>query len=475
MAESSVLAIALDRAYSVFCSLNNFGDGVEHGIVREGNCELLFDDLGEKLSELQDAIQEPPDGFAEVAAKLKGLDAIIQVPRDGEQRSSRSQFEDCALASADVESGFLAIREAMMRCPESLAAHPDRFFTSLDRYPATTCGNLGFLEDVLDEVRYAIEAKQQRLEREYSKETLNKMVDGVKWSEARLRITLLGQLPQKIVKPVADILRRELTVGTIEQIDELLGPAVGGLRNAYERVHHDWDANADHGTKEDVEASSDDSADQSRGKADNHRSQTVSSQKETRQDRLVVSDEGTVADLDVAILASGDDPERIPEWGEIRHFLRQRFGEDRSDADLWERFTDWLTAAHRLSPEDYLPLPLNHIRNLLTAEKKSKRSTVKNEARDKLVSALTDHHKYANGGCLNLEPIGNNELARKADVSQGSASQFFKKQFGGHPKYKRLCQDPKKLVAALKLLNQEYSPMLLYGADPHGEDNQDDE
>ena len=55
-----------------------------------------------------------------------------------------------------------------------------------------------------------------------------------------------------------------------------------------------------------------------------------------------------------------------------------------------------------------------------------KRSTERNEGRAKLISALTAHHKYKNGSCLNLVFIGNNELARLAAVQKSTASEFFK-------------------------------------------------
>ena len=100
---------------------------------------------------------------------------------------------------------------------------------------------------------------------------------------------------------------------------------------------------------------------------------------------------------------------------------------------------------------------------------KTKRSTERGEGRAKLVAALTKHHKYADGSCLNLEYIGNNELARLADVSESTASEFFKKQFGGHSKYRAICTDAKNLVTALKLLNQEFAPHHLFGAKPPGE------
>jgi hypothetical protein len=62
---------------------------------------------------------------------------------------------------------------------------------------------------------------------------------------------------------------------------------------------------------------------------------------------------------------------------------------------------------------------------------KTKRSTERGEARMKLIAALTKHHKYADGGCLNLEPVGNNDLARMAKVAPSSASQFFDRELQG--------------------------------------------
>ena len=110
-----------------------------------------------------------------------------------------------------------------------------------------------------------------------------------------------------------------------------------------------------------------------------------------------------------------------------------------------------------------------------TTPTKAKRSTEKGEGQAKLIAALTKHHKYADGSCLNLEPVGNNELARLAEVSESTASAFFNKQFGGHTKYRAICSDATRLIAALKLLNQEFSPHHLFGAKPPGEDEREDE
>jgi hypothetical protein len=93
-----------------------------------------------------------------------------------------------------------------------------------------------------------------------------------------------------------------------------------------------------------------------------------------------------------------------------------------------------------------------------------KRSTERGEGRLKLIAALTKHHQYADGGCLNLEPVGCNELAKAAGVSPSTASAFFNDKFQGHTKYKALCRDAGKLTTALKLLNDEFAPYYLLGA-----------
>jgi hypothetical protein len=102
--------------------------------------------------------------------------------------------------------------------------------------------------------------------------------------------------------------------------------------------------------------------------------------------------------------------------------------------------------------------------------KKPKRSTARGEGRAKLIAALTAHHQYKDGGCLNTGQIGVNELARQAEVAPSTASAFFEKEFKGHDRYRALCvRCASELAAALKLLNDEYSPHHLYGANPPGE------
>lgn len=104
-----------------------------------------------------------------------------------------------------------------------------------------------------------------------------------------------------------------------------------------------------------------------------------------------------------------------------------------------------------------------------------KRSTRRGDGKSKLIAALTNHHRYMDGSTLNQEPIGNNELAKAAEVSSSTASAFFNNEFGSHAKYKALCRDQGRLLAALRLLNNEFAPRELSGRRPSKEDNRDDE
>jgi hypothetical protein len=101
---------------------------------------------------------------------------------------------------------------------------------------------------------------------------------------------------------------------------------------------------------------------------------------------------------------------------------------------------------------------------------KTKRSTTRGSARAKIIGYLNKHHKYTDGAVLNKEPIQCNELARKADVANASASRFFEKYFGGHEKYMAMCRrNSADLETSLKLLNVDFPPHLLYGRTPPGE------
>ena len=152
----------------------------------------------------------------------------------------------------------------------------------------------------------------------------------------------------------------------------------------------------------------------------------------------------------------------------------------KAQEELW-RIRDWV---EEVAPEGNASTgeDSNHDRSdqptQITEDGNSshKRSTEKNEARIKIISGLTKHHGYQNGSCSNSEPVVGNQLARDVEVSNGSVSNFFKKEFGGHSKYRAVCHHSQKLVGALKLLNNEYTPNILFGRNPPNEgDAHDDE
>jgi hypothetical protein len=97
------------------------------------------------------------------------------------------------------------------------------------------------------------------------------------------------------------------------------------------------------------------------------------------------------------------------------------------------------------------------------ARRGRKWSTDRGEAEAKLIAALLMHHRYDNGWFENDEPIGVNELARRADVSKSTASLFLHNMFGSHARYKRVCQDKAKLRLLLRELNGEHPICHLLG------------
>lgn len=106
-------------------------------------------------------------------------------------------------------------------------------YSLLDRFPATPAGHIAFLEFVRDEVHYATEAKRLRSEREYSNATLESMVRGIKWAEARQRLVALTDLPERTRVDLDVVLQSELRVEALEYLDAELPWRISCARNAY--------------------------------------------------------------------------------------------------------------------------------------------------------------------------------------------------------------------------------------------------
>ncbi|MFW6106837.1 MAG: hypothetical protein ACOC8H_01615 [bacterium] len=97
---------------------------------------------------------------------------------------------------------------------------------------------------------------------------------------------------------------------------------------------------------------------------------------------------------------------------------------------------------------------------------KARRSTARGDTRVKIIAALTKHHRYAAGSLLKQEPASVVGLEGRAEVARSTVSRFFTAEFGSHAAYSRACGDKGKLIAALRMLNNEFAPSLLYGSDP---------
>lgn len=110
----------------------------------------------------------------------------------------------------------------------------DEHFTNLERYPLTPAGNVAFLEFVRDDVHFAADMKRSQHAERYSNATIESAIHLGLVREAQDRIAMLAELGSEVTEPVTRVLRRELTVATVEQIDGLLTAAVNTLRNGFE-------------------------------------------------------------------------------------------------------------------------------------------------------------------------------------------------------------------------------------------------
>lgn len=209
--------------------------------------------VGQVFYALSEAYTRMVAGLKRAESELESLpppvaDEVRRLQRIVNGAQGKISFADAGSYYADSELGAVGKRgwEAVLRCIKpppfpSAGREPanrntenqSQALTLLDRFPATPAGHIAFLEFVRDEVHNAADAKRQ-LARGYPNATIESMVGSVKWAEAGERIAALPDVPADTVEQVARVLRRELTVGTVEQIDDLLGPAVRALRDAWE-------------------------------------------------------------------------------------------------------------------------------------------------------------------------------------------------------------------------------------------------
>lgn len=99
---------------------------------------------------------------------------------------------------------------------------------------------------------------------------------------------------------------------------------------------------------------------------------------------------------------------------------------------------------------------------------KSKKGTVANEAREKIIAALTLHHDFDGDSCMNMDFATGADLARKAGVDRATVTRFFTKEFDGYEAYRGACTrgDTGRLIAALRKLRDEEPSRLGFGDEP---------
>ncbi len=111
-------------------------------------------------------------------------------------------------------------------------------FTDTDNCPLTTEGHIHFLELVRDEVQEAAEYKRRRVDLQYDNDTINCIVQSVRWDEASVRFQLIADpdLPLDVLADIRSLLNWPMSRGTIEQLEEPFALAIARLRAAWQAL-----------------------------------------------------------------------------------------------------------------------------------------------------------------------------------------------------------------------------------------------
>ena len=342
-------------------------------------------------------------------------------------------------------------------------------FSDLDRFPATREGHVAFLGFELDKVWNAAATKQMQSENGCSDETIENMVCDIKWDEARERVSALSDsMPYVVVPGHANDFQEKLSVDTVEQINE----SVSTLRRSlYEVAELDQWLAID-GVKGDfnrylveaafcgipVDQRHQDIAFLLRQVIGRDPSDLMIREYLFRKHGILPSDpvdlvkledllkhdaeqirmrDSEAADSDVRVLidrllVGPDDVELtrrdfalLDAYMNNSELSRQKERRARAEGEsdesrLWNKLQRIWNVNRSLQEADESP-PESETddaeadnttvtTDASTSTRQVKRSTEKGEAREKLVAALTAHHKYWNGSCERTEYIGSNDF-----------------------------------------------------------------
>ncbi len=175
--------------------------------------------------------------------KCREVEMLRTICKAADKTLSKSALE-AVLAEAALRAGktlsevnLLSLADAVaLLSPVVRRDGPDtQWRTSVDRFPATHRGDLGFVEDVAKEIADQAEFMKRQA---YSDQSFNQAINGirVRIPEALERMKSWEQSLPDHAKPVSLTLQRELSLGTIVGLAERLSPLVDSLRNAAEEM-----------------------------------------------------------------------------------------------------------------------------------------------------------------------------------------------------------------------------------------------
>jgi hypothetical protein len=109
-------------------------------------------------------------------------------------------------------------------------------FTRLDEFPLSDSGHLGFLEWLAHEIDSASQLKRDQIKQGLSNEFLNRHIRSISdyYPQARRRLSATAGVPDDAKAGVVRALNRELTLGTVERVHEMLDATVRHLREEWE-------------------------------------------------------------------------------------------------------------------------------------------------------------------------------------------------------------------------------------------------